>query len=73
MATTVFVKVFRNSAICVFAENLIQMANEDLPRRYKLLTPIECLGKQDSIVDIRVRKANVYEKADEEQEFNRLP
>jgi hypothetical protein len=44
------------------AENLIQMANDDLPRRYKLLTPIECLGKQDSIVDIRVRKANVYEK-----------
>ena len=44
------------------AENLIQMANDDLPRRYKLLTPIECLGKQDSIVDLRVRKANVYEK-----------
>lgn len=44
------------------AENLIQMANDDLPRRYKLLTPIECLGKQDSIVDIRVRKANIYEK-----------
>jgi hypothetical protein len=43
------------------AENLIQMANDDLPRRYKLLTPIECLGKQDSIVDIRVRKANKYE------------
>lgn len=45
------------------AENLVQMANEDLPRRYKLLTPIECMGKQDSIVDIRVRKANIYEKA----------
>ena len=45
------------------AENLIQMANDDLPRRYKLLTPIECLGKQDSIVDIRVRKANTYESA----------
>ena len=44
------------------AENLIQMANDDLPRRYKLLTPIECLGKQPSIVDIRVRKANIYEK-----------
>lgn len=45
------------------AENLIQMANDDLPRRYKLLTPVECLGKQDSIVDLRVRKASVYEKA----------
>lgn len=44
------------------AENLVQMANDDLPRRYKLLTPIECMGKQDSIVDIRVRKANIYEK-----------
>ena len=44
------------------AENLVQMANSDLPRRYKLLTPIECMGKQDSVVDIRVRKANIYER-----------
>lgn len=52
------------------AENLIQMANDDLPRRYKLLTPIECLGKQDSIVDIRVRKANKYEKASKNKNSN---
>jgi hypothetical protein len=44
------------------AEHLLQMANEDAPRRYKLLTPIECIGKQDSIVDIRVRRANTYER-----------
>ena len=50
------------------AENLIQMANSDLPRRYKLLTPIECLGKQDSIVDIRVRKANIYEKVSKDKQ-----
>lgn len=44
------------------AEHLLQMANEDAPRRYKLLTPIECIGKQNSIVDIKVRRANTYER-----------
>ena len=44
------------------AEHLLDMANEDVPRRYKLLTPIDCIGKQDSIIDIRVRRANTYER-----------
>jgi hypothetical protein len=44
------------------AQHLLDMANDDAPRRYKLLTPMDCVGKQDSIVDIRVRRANIYEK-----------
>ena len=44
------------------AEHLLDMANEQASRRYKLLTPIECIGKQDTIVDIRVRRANTYER-----------
>lgn len=44
------------------AQHLLDMANDDAPRRYKLLTPMDCIGKQDSIVDIRVRRANIYEK-----------
>jgi hypothetical protein len=38
------------------------MANDNLPRRYKLLTPITCLGKQKSLVDMRVEKSKLYEE-----------
>ena len=47
--------------ICT-AQHLIEMANNNLPRRYKLLTPITCLGKQKSLIDMRVEKSELFEK-----------
>lgn len=44
------------------AQRLVEMANDNLPRRYKLLTPITCLGKQKTLVDMRVEKSAMYEK-----------
>jgi hypothetical protein len=44
------------------AEHLVQMANSDLKRRYKLLTPITCLGKQKSLIDMRAEKSDLFEK-----------
>lgn len=44
------------------AQQLVEMANDNLPRRYRLLTPITCLGKQKSLVDMRVEKSGMYEK-----------
>jgi hypothetical protein len=44
------------------AQRLVEMANDNIPRRYKLLTPITCLGKQKSLVDMRVEKSKMYEK-----------
>jgi len=44
------------------AQRLVEMANDNLPRRYKLLTPITCLGKQKSLVDMRVEKSKMYEE-----------
>lgn len=44
------------------AEHLVQMANSNLPRRYKLLTPITCLGKQSTLIDMRVEKSEMFEK-----------
>jgi hypothetical protein len=44
------------------AQRLVEMANDNLPRRYKLLTPITCLGKQKSLVDMRVEKSKLYEE-----------
>jgi hypothetical protein len=45
--------------LCV-AQHLVDMANGNAKRRYKLLTPIECLGHQKSLIDIRREKAGLY-------------
>ena len=47
--------------ICV-AQQLVDMSNNELHRRYKLLTPITCLGKQKGLLDMRVDKSELYEK-----------
>lgn len=47
--------------LCV-AEHLMNLANNNLPRRYKLLTPITCLGKQKGLIDMRVEKSELYQK-----------
>lgn len=44
------------------AQQLVEMANQTLSRRYKLLTPISCIGKQKSLIDMRVEKSALYEK-----------
>lgn len=44
------------------AQRLVEMANDNLPRRYKLLTPITCLGKQKTLVDMRVEKSKMYQE-----------
>jgi hypothetical protein len=44
------------------AQNLVEMANDNLPRRYKLLTPITCLGKQKSMIDMRAERSELFEK-----------
>lgn len=50
-----------NRFICT-AQRLVEMANGNLPRRYKLLTPITCLGVQKSLIDMRAEKSAIYEK-----------
>ena len=45
--------------LCV-AQHLVDMANGDVKRRYKVLTPIDCLGQQESLVDIKQDKATLY-------------
>jgi hypothetical protein len=44
------------------AQELVEMANNNIPRRYKLLTPITCLGNQKSLLDMRKNKSVLYEK-----------
>ena len=44
------------------AEHLLELAEESGDRKYSLLTPIECIGKQDSLTDVKIKRAVTYDK-----------
>jgi hypothetical protein len=43
----------------------MNLANNNVKRRYKLLTPITCLGKQKGLIDMRAEKSELYNKLKE--------
>jgi hypothetical protein len=47
--------------MCV-SQRLVDLANHKEKRRYALLTPTACLGEQDSLVDMKRQKAELYDK-----------
>ena len=44
------------------AEHLVNLANGNEKGRSKILTPITCLGKQKSLLDMRIEKTELWEK-----------
>jgi hypothetical protein len=50
------------------AEHLINLANGNQKRRNKILTPITCLGKQKSLLDMRIEKDELWEKVKDKKE-----
>ena len=47
--------------MCV-AQRLVDIANNKEKRRYALLTPVDCLGTQETLIDMKKHKAELYEK-----------
>lgn len=47
--------------LCV-AQRLVDLAHNKQKRRYALLTPIDCLGHQETLTGLRKHKAVLYEK-----------
>jgi len=47
--------------LCV-SQRLMDLADHRAKRRFKILTPINCIGKQDTLLDMRKTKAVLYEK-----------
>ena len=47
--------------LCI-AQRLVDVANNKPKRRFALLTPIDCIGEQETLVDMRKNKASLYEK-----------
>jgi hypothetical protein len=44
------------------AQMLVEMAHGNIKRRYKLLTPITCIGTQKTLVDMREEKSELYKE-----------
>jgi hypothetical protein len=47
--------------MCV-AQRLVDLANHKEKRRYALLTPTDCLGTQETLIDLKKHKAELYAK-----------
>ena len=50
-----------NHLMCV-AQRLMDIARRKTSRRFALLTPIDCIGQQETLNDMRKHKAVLYEK-----------
>jgi hypothetical protein len=51
----------KDRIICT-AQKLIDAAENSNKRRFKLLTPIDCIGKQKGLIDMKKEKSDLYEK-----------
>ena len=54
------------SILCV-AQRLVDLTNQKKKRRFEILTPIDCLGTQQTLVDMRKEKAALYEKVSDKK------
>ena len=50
------------SQIACVAQRLVDLANEKPKRRFALLTPIDCIGKQETLIDMRKHKSLLYDE-----------
>jgi hypothetical protein len=49
------------------AEHLVNLANST-SRRYKILTPLTCIGKQKNLVTMRAERSEIYNKLKDNRE-----
>ena len=51
-----------SSEILCVAQSLVEIANKKRSRRFAILTPMNCLGEQSTLVDLRREKSELYDK-----------
>jgi hypothetical protein len=49
---------------CV-SQRLVDLASHKEDRRFAILTPIDCIGQQETLIDMKVHKAQLYNKLSE--------
>jgi hypothetical protein len=54
-------KTTHQRLICT-CQKLVELANNSKKRRFKLLTPLTCIGQQKGLIDMKKEKTELYEK-----------
>jgi len=68
-----FLEGFDPDRIVCISQRLMDLASSENKRRFKLLTPLDCIGHQETLVDMKVHKSHLYEKTPKNSpEFLRL-
>ena len=49
------------NTLCI-AQRLMDITNSKQSRRFEILTPIDCIGVQNTLIDMRKHKSELYEK-----------
>jgi hypothetical protein len=47
--------------LCV-TQRLVDIAHNKPKRRFEMLIPVDCLGTQETLIDMRKHKSTIYEK-----------
>jgi hypothetical protein len=53
--------------LCV-ADRLIELSEHENKRHFALLTPKECLGKQETLIDMKKHRSELYTKLSKDRE-----
>lgn len=57
-----FLEGFDENRIICICQRLVDLAHSEGKRRFDLLTPIECIGHQETLIEIKSHKGELYEK-----------
>jgi uracil-DNA glycosylase len=61
-ASSHFLEGFDENRIICISQRLVDLAHSEGKRRFEILTPIDCIGHQETLREIKSHKASLYEK-----------
>jgi Poly(A) polymerase catalytic subunit len=72
-ASSHFLEGFDENRIVCICQRLVDLAHSEGKRRFELLTPLDCLGHQETLVEIKSHKGKLYNSTSKRSpEFLRL-
>jgi hypothetical protein len=61
-ASAHYLEGYDETRIICICQRLVDMAHASGKRRFELLTPLDCIGRQETLTDMKVHKGTLYEK-----------
>jgi len=61
-ASSHFLEGFDENRIICICQRLVDLAHSEGKRRFELLTPLDCIGHQESLIEIKSNKGTLYDR-----------